>query len=293
MKKHLLIILIICISIFAASCNETTNPASDITSESLDDLNATVTDAQATDTPLSSDEIIEDYTGEIPDECAHANTYTDSYHSFDSLLIQYVTSEKFNEWVNSKVIPSAICPYDSQNIYEFIKHFAFPRDAFEDLYYNTSMYYTHDYDIDLLFSGDAERINEYYENGGAYNAFVFKSLDYSVKIHLMNLIDEAKYNEWMSEKSYTSLVMWSIPEFIYKFEVSQEHFMSIVDAIKHPAIPEPEAPKEDNSEDVSSDKSFYGLCDYNYDMIYKKSANLQAEITNGTKAREIEMLIHK
>lgn len=86
-------------------------------------------------------------------ECEH----TISYHSISYTLIDYVGNEEFDKWTDSQ-------NYESTNIVNFIRDFNIPKEVFIEYYNETINYYTHDYDIDLIYSDDDEAIEEYFRD---------------------------------------------------------------------------------------------------------------------------------
>ena len=150
-----------------------------------------------------------------------------SFHAFSHELINYVTSEKFEEWLALDYEKTDGCPYFGQNIYAFIQYFDIPREEFERLYYGTEMYYNCDYNVELLYSGDEAAIYAYYERGGSYDEMLYRFAVYNVKIDLNNLPTKSK-NQWRQVKG-TGYMTWSIPEYVYEFGVPEQALREIVE----------------------------------------------------------------
>lgn len=132
--------------------------------------------------------------------------FNDSFHSFSYNLAKLVTFEKFDEWVNIEYESTYECPYYGSNIYEFIKYFALSREAFSNMYYTTDTYYTHDYNIDILYGGSEDEICNYYECGGDHEEMIRRSEDQIIKISLANYIGENEYENWKAENNYTTFI---------------------------------------------------------------------------------------
>jgi|CZCB01.1.fsa_nt_gi hypothetical protein len=259
MKKLLLILIILIISLY--SCQEESQEAkiSDI-SNNIEDI------------------------GGSANTCIHANTFYDSFHSYHDVLIEYVSIEKFEEWIKLDYVKTDECPYYGQNIYEFIKYFAIPKEDFSNMYYNTDMYYSCDYNVDLLYGGDEEAIYKYYENGGNYKEMRKRLLDQSVKIDLKHLIDTDGYSEWMNKKGYNYVVQWSIPEFVYDFNIAEATLDDIVNVYKKNA-----ELYSSHTDNVSKNENIYN---YNFEKLFSSRSEFERLISEGVPAYEIDKMIH-
>ncbi|MBR6557720.1 MAG: hypothetical protein IKT70_01785 [Clostridia bacterium] len=184
MKKIIVLLTLICILAVTISCaevdthdpgNVTNDRDSDTTENNSDEgsvtddndlsRDTTVPDVGVTDvtdvTAASADDIPGASGG--PDLCQLHGLY---FHTFTGVLTDYVGVEKFNEWFeNSYEKESGIegCKYYA-NIYRFIDYFDVSREAFEELYYSTSMFYSSDYNIDILYGTDEAAVDRYYRS---------------------------------------------------------------------------------------------------------------------------------
>lgn len=105
-----------------------------------------------------------------PRGCIHSilvgdSVQDNSFHSIDSYLISYVGSERFSEWIAERETHRAEymnreCPA-VLTIAGFIKYFDIPREAFEAIN-NAYLLGSYDYNLDVLYSGDDAKIEEYY-----------------------------------------------------------------------------------------------------------------------------------
>ena len=107
-----------------------------------------------------------------PYGCIHSlfigNSMQDnSFHSIDSHLISYVGDERYSEWRDeietrrAECMNDTECPYRFMTIAGFIKYFDIPREAFEAIN-NAYLLGSYDYNLDVLYSGDDAKIEEYY-----------------------------------------------------------------------------------------------------------------------------------
>ena len=89
-----------------------------------------------------------------------------SYHSYSQEMIDLVGEENFNEWINAseKSVPRDGCAFPDSNVFQFINHFGIKREELEQVYYNTPCYYNRVLNLDVLYSGDSELVDEYYRN---------------------------------------------------------------------------------------------------------------------------------
>lgn len=291
MKKVLFnTILIFCVLLSFTSCRKNNTDKNDINNDKNQyEINLAKIDTQITKS--DNIEIDNEAIGGSLNTCIHASVFNDSFHSFSVELIKHVTSEKFDEWINLDHKVTNECPYYGVNIYEFIKYFNISKDVFSDLYYNTSTYYNHDYNINLLYSDNVDEIYKYYENGGNYEEFKKRSLDHAVKIDLTSYIGDAQYSEWKEKNGYSSVISWSIPEIIYEFDISQDTLKSIVAIYKNPDILEPEVISDDNAEIIEITKSYD--YDYDYDKIYNHSDELIKLINEDFPSYMIDEIIRK
>lgn len=178
--------------------------------------------------------------------CVHSDTLRDSYHCFPNGLEEYVGIEKTQQWGEVYIAsveddPDA-CRFP--NIYDYIHDFDIPREVFETYYENSTSYYLGDYDIDLLYNGTAEEVENYYATSlqryAEDSSFDKKIGEYNLKFELVRLVDQDAYIEWIAdEKSdgvYEDIACekstWSMPEFVAVFNISQEDFQSALETVQ-------------------------------------------------------------
>lgn len=205
--------------------------------------------------------------------CRHSNTYENSYHSISGTLINHVGNTNFSNWVeiisaDKEKYTDTDCPSEYCDIVKFVKDFNIPRENFQAILDNSGMdYYSFDYNLDIIYSGDEKLIDEYYCSGKeSEKEYLVKECLYEIKINLFAYIKiefPDEFNKWVSEmnslkiQAYTqmdkkplllysrmidgSLVdtysneftgdlrQWSIPEFIAQFNIPREKFTELVD----------------------------------------------------------------
>ena len=104
------------------------------------------------------------------DENAHNdfNVWFDAnYHSIDLLFIRYIYPESFDKWIEeagrlSAEYATEQCKHRYFTMDFFIKYFNIKREDFEKLYYNTYLYSVYEYNLDVLYSGDKDLVEQYY-----------------------------------------------------------------------------------------------------------------------------------
>ena len=145
---------------------------------------------------------------------------------------------------------------------------------FYEVCYLTNDYYSTDYDIELLYNGTLDDFKEYYRNSQERETEFFKkSNELKIKLSLLQLTrskdseSSAKYSEWAGEKykqlnfkyvtnpTNTEWRVWSIPEFIYKFDISREEMDGIMDEYN------------------SNEKNI--TYDYDFDLIYNNRETVE------------------
>ena len=114
----------------------------------------------ATETSISISDDISNASGNLN----LGEIHSIDFHTFTGEMIEYVGEERFNEWFeNCDGKDSGIegCIHYA-NICRFIEYFDFPKEAFEEAYYGTVVFYFSDYDIDLLYESDESTVSQYY-----------------------------------------------------------------------------------------------------------------------------------
>ena len=184
------------------------------------------------------------------------SVYARVFITIPGALIQYVGSENFNDWLDT-VQAEHPDDYTGQyiNLYEFIRYFGIGREAFEEIYYTSNDYYAWEYDLDMLFSDDAEAVYDYYrvENYGAEHKRERQRQLMSVKFAVQSLIDSDDYTLWMEETVKNgSVASWSIAEAVYRFDIPEDALVARVNQQCYGIEPEPEPIVEEVYEDGST-----------------------------------------
>ncbi|MGN1408804.1 MAG: hypothetical protein ACI4XJ_01375 [Eubacteriales bacterium] len=155
MKKLIVIVLS---ALIMVSCTNNSNTETDSLENSTEEEPVYVNDNAA-----AYDEIPLEETPESPEvavlpssECTHIT----SYHLFIASLIDYVGIEEFEQWLDAQ-------NHEEKNIVNFVRYFNIPKEVFEEHYNYTTNYYTHDYDIDIIYSENEKAIEEYFRAGDA------------------------------------------------------------------------------------------------------------------------------
>ncbi len=175
------------------------------------------------------------YTSE---RCLHGEVFGNSFHDIPKSVMTLVKA------CAAEADVAAWCDENAgscnMNIYELLVAFDVPRDAFEELYTTTDLWYHHDYNADLLYGGDRAAVYEYYRNGGDAR-FANRYFMYELKLALYTEVGASAYNAWAGERGYTTFVRWSLAEFVRDFAVSRERFAEVYDDVvarfteNHPA----------------------------------------------------------
>lgn len=258
MKFKLFISIILILSFILVGCNSNITP---VISESENKETTSIT--------ISSDIGGSEY------------IHCQSYHDFSGALIDFVGANKFDEWIKNteekqNTVKDEECIAPLQNIYQFIIDFNISKEEFTRLYYSDGSYYTRDYNINLLYSGDKEAIEAYYTSGGNTALFEHRIKIYEIKIMLIQNVPTEIYDQWSGketamyiENSNTrNCINWSIPEFLYYFNIDEEVFIGWMKNY------------------ASKYTSFI-----NYDKIYRDNADIKAAIENKMMPYEIDELV--
>lgn len=281
------LLILTAIILITSSCAIPTNPAGDtgfITGNSLESATAgsltqTVgssvggeTESLTLEPPANND----DFVGGEHGTCKHSGAFHESYHAFIDEFIDYVGEEAFYAWVEktkelSLKEASEDCKYKYTNISQFIKDFNIPKEDFLKLCDNTAGYYTHDYNVDILYSGDDKLIDEYYSNTPAdiLSEHRKRMSEYILKSLISGIIGNEKLTSWEKDKGYTP-INWSIPQVVKEFNITRDDFQSALDKLK--------------------DEETY---DYDVDKLYSGDAEISAALRDGVPAVEIDAMLHK
>lgn len=219
----------------------------------------------------------------LSDDCVHTRAGGGQYHMLPQQLKDYVGATELQNWYNTFTTSAPMgsdefeAVFCSMNISSFLKHFNIPKDVAEVvLKYNE--YYSWDHDIEILYTNDKAKIDAYYTSGNDRAV----ELDYRysegfLKSKLVNSnlakINRQEYNIWCETKLQvikspmivTDLVTWSIPEFIYKFNIERDVFIKILDEWSN---------------------SFKPNHTYDLDTIYNKKEEMLEKINKVTKIED-------
>ena len=96
----------------------------------------------------------------------------DSYHSIPSQFMSYVKTlygeDAYSNWSEKcrsekHLYTDTECPFEYFNIVRFVNDFQIPRQVFDEIY-EKELYNWYDYNVDVIYSGDEEKIQEYYRS---------------------------------------------------------------------------------------------------------------------------------
>ena len=117
----------------------------------------------------------------VPTDCEHSETFMNSYHDIPAQLSNFVGNDEYSEWLNS---PES--DISCKNIIGFIEYFDIEKWVLDELVSSTDMYYLTDYPTELIYSGDSDKIEEYYRNGGDFAGMVKRATEYNFKLALLD-----------------------------------------------------------------------------------------------------------
>lgn len=225
MKSCLIYILILSVSIICCTgCSETAydpittdSPAStDVPSIQSDETAKSLptTESGVPAHPISDDNAIE-VTAENnatlggSTSCIHTVLYgvdelDNSYHSIDSILIEYVGEENFMEWISEREAQKStagVCPFNHVNIVQFVEDFDIPRQVFENLNSNF-LELQYDYNLDAIYGG-TDIANNYYTSDRLQGILEKKTIRL-FKSKLLNYIvseNSTAFSTWITEKN--------------------------------------------------------------------------------------------
>ena len=156
------------------------------------------------------------------------------YHGIPGELWTYVEGERINgygEWLKTEFADYLTVEHyqkygcnNKNNIMSFIEYTKLTREEFENIYYNTSVYYFEDYPIDLLYS-DAEKAEEYFRNfHDKYETEYREKMEKRESITAYNaeLRESMRNNADYSQKLAEVQGFVSLPELIYRTGLTRE-----------------------------------------------------------------------
>lgn len=187
------------------------------------------------------------------------------YHLIPYHLVKHVGVDESNAWAkeakktSDPSAPETVCRCPDFNIKSFIDHFNVKREDF--VTYGDLVYYP-TYDLDLLYGGTPEEIDEYYvfsdallDRTVASQHFQFIETHFKYEYY-SELVDMVIYDEKMGTGIYPS-----IPTIVQKLEIDRGAFEKILE------------------ECTERNESVYGKSlsfDYDIDMIYNSDGSFKA-----------------
>ena len=217
-----------------------------------------------------------------PYGCIHSlfigNSMQDnSFHSIDSHLISYVGDERYSEWRDeietrrAECMNDTECPYRFMTIAGFIKYFDIPREAFEAIN-NAYLLGSYDYNLDVLYSGDDAKIEEYYTSDRT-DAYVRKhfalEFKYALDRYVRTNCTQARLN-WIDAKRQ-SQDLSTTPEPLRRYAefTGNVNQCSAAELIAQFEIPRSEAEKA-----LASAQAWYGSkYPIDLDSLYRDAAS--------------------
>ncbi|MGN1346328.1 MAG: hypothetical protein ACI4V1_06055 [Eubacteriales bacterium] len=212
------------------------------------------------------------YTSE---DCPHSGVFRNSFHdipkSVMNLVRLSVDEETLAEWY------AGVAGTCGMNIYELLTVFEIPQEQFEQLYTSSDLWYHHDYDVSLLYSGDRDAVCDYYRSGGSCERMAARYFEYELKLDLFAEAGSSAYAAWTAERGYTAIAHWSIAEFVRDFEIPRERFAALYDALC--------ADFHDMYPDLAP-------VVYDLDKIYEMDSDVAASIASGAMGYRTDALCH-
>ena len=208
--------------------------------------------------------------------CLHTGIFGNSFHDLPQAVVNLATSAADTESV--AVWCSENAGTCGLNIYELLHTFSVPREAFETLYNSSDLWYHHDYNTDLLYSGDSSAVYEYYLNGGSCAEFVKRYFEYQLKLDLYAEAGSSAYNAWAAERGYNAFCKWSIAEFVRDLGISRERFTEL-----HAAL----------TAEFETGYPGYAVVEYDLDLLYGMGAEITDSIARGDMGYVTDALYHK
>lgn len=200
--------------------------------------------------------------------------FRDSFYQIPGILANVTDRDKSPLWDEHLEVYYALAtdkgedPYLYNNIYEYIRTAEIPRDTLEELYYASNLYYTHDYDFDLLYGDDLEAVYAYYREDN--EEFEKRTTEYQIKKRIQDFVGDEPFADWLQENK-TSLygnvfdTAWSIPEAIYAFDIPRVSMEMLITGETDEIEPVVEEVHEDGTAIVISNAPMYT---YDLDLIY-------------------------
>ncbi len=230
--------------------------------------------------------------GSVPD-----TEFTSSFYMLSGKLSNIIDTDKLPDWeeaVKSVEIPKGEDPFIYENIYEFIRFFDVSRDAFEDLYYSTNLYYLYDYDFDLLYGNDKEKVYAYYRT--EQDDFLKRNTESYIKKDIREYVGSEKFYQWLidsKEEAYGDHydTSWGIAEAIFAFDIPRNVIEEIIDNYisSGDILPIVEVYEDGMEEVIAGDG--YRMFEYNLDMVYENNAEILEAIAAGVPGYQLDEML--
>lgn len=155
------------------------------------------------------------------------------YHSYDGELIDYVGNDAFYAWVETAhTVPVKDgCPF-SGNIYRFIHECDIPQAVFEDRLYRWGFWNT-DYPVDLLYSADADTVDEYYRNYEDREDWLEKKTSHmEIRLNLLDLAkDTEEYRPFYEKYVVDNRIQpFSVADFVRVTGIAKEDLRALLES---------------------------------------------------------------
>lgn len=203
-------------------------------------------------------------------ECSHSETFMNSYHEIPTLFVNLVGADEYAAWENTVVDDSC------KNIIEFVEEFDVSREIFTELLLTTDLYYTGDYPIELIYSGDADAIEKYYSAGGDKSGCLARYFEYKFKLALGE--SSENYNAWRLMTGHSSVAEWSIAQLVRDLDIEREDLEAIYNATAESFLEIYEGAK---------------IPTYDFDAIMECGQEIRRAITGGALGHEVDALYRK
>ena len=206
------------------------------------------------------------------------SVYNDSFTMIPTQIIELIGETDYAKWcIENNTIETSVKafpddPYEKKNIYTLIREFEIEREALESVYYNTNLYYSYDYNFDLLYGNNENEVYSYYlKQNTDYRTNSDRIFLFDVKQLIKKYVGKERFREWIqthnNDKEINNDTIWSIPEAIKYFDITRDEFeMNILSEINKPQDNAYiiEGVYEDGSTEVIYDSSVQ--LDYNLDL---------------------------
>ena len=313
MKRIIILITAIIILLFSCGIPPVDNVSSSPVSNTFPEISTILSDDKTSDNIeqnfnnfIDENEItskIED--GENYTRCNHG-IFNEYFHAFDGDLCLYIGMKTYHAWVENarkevELYATEKCELMNLTLPRLLKDFNISKEEFELLTKTTKLGYIHEYNADILYSGNETLIEEYYTTGHERLIDINRKFnEYNYKNQLMQYVAANNdIKKWESEKNDSKANSYlkdlknnaqsiikndrttSIDELL-KFDSSARKY-SIPEIIYYFSVPRIEAERR-----VYSDNY------YDFDYIYGEGKETLAKMVNaGVDPMIIDNFINK